>query len=720
MKGNIIESKKEKLNLNSKNSNLLSTKLLFNRTIKLEKNPKTSTSREKKNNNKIEKTSPYKDKKDKQKKNKLNDKKDISKISENNLLRSSEKMNLLFIDKIFEQKKQYISKHNSNNNIENKINSIHTNKFKNSLNTKLISFKEHPNYKMKTYDTSSTEKSKKKKYKIDNIFNYPIKYINNNINFNNYITNNKVNYLGNLDIIERGSFNFTNKEKKLKKKDDNINKNNLTKKINEKQKKNIYKDKPNKNVKNNKNNKNKLLNEILNKEEIIENNDTEVKYINNDNEEITESNFEKETEKKLINDELDKCFKIVDTLNNEDEYEGDNFLNRHYFDINENTNISFDDELSSISSQPKKDINKNKKRNKKIIKQLSKNKKKKRIKSPTKLEIKQDNKIDNKEIKFKEKYETNINSTKVINNKKKKDKSIKQIKLKKKSIISDKFKVQKSEESTFNSLLDNKTFKKFLKNKIKYNEIPKKFLNSLSLTKEKKLKHKRTKNLENYDNHFLTTEGFFESSKSDIKISKNIIIEDYDEKDYFDKNNDTSLIYNINYEKLENDNLKKTKEIQNLKEELKNQKIINNEKKELINELQSINHNLEKQVNNLKYKYYLEKSMKKYNNLSNLNLNKDNKIYDFFLNKYLIKNNLKYKELDFREEINSQGNNLNYDELIQKKNILIQIRNEINDKYFNLSDGKENQKYKNMLENKLEKINNSLLKIRTSLNNFKY
>ena len=134
----------------------------------------------------------------------------------------------------------------------------------------------------------------------------------------------------------------------------------------------------------------------------------------------------------------------------------------------------------------------------------------------------------------------------------------------------------------------------------------------------------------------------------------------------------------------------------------------------------SINHNLEKQVNNLKYKYYLEKSMKKYNNLSNLNLNKDNKIYDFFLNKYLIKNNLKYKELDFREEINSQGNNLNYDELIQKKNILIQIRNEINDKYFNLSDGKENQKYKNMLENKLEKINNSLLKIRNILNNFKY
>ena len=54
-------------------------------------------------------------------------------------------------------------------------------------------------------------------------------------------------------------------------------------------------------------------------------NDTEIKYINNDKEEISESNERdldnKYTQDKLINlnDDLGKYFKIVDSLDNEEE-----------------------------------------------------------------------------------------------------------------------------------------------------------------------------------------------------------------------------------------------------------------------------------------------------------------------------------------------------------------------------------------------------------------
>ena len=721
MKRNVIEPKKEKLNIQSKNSILLSTRLLFKKNIKLDKNKKTNTSREKKDNNKTEKNSKDKIRKNNQKRIKQNDKKDLRKISEINLFRSSGKMNLLFIDKIIEQKKRYISKHNSNNNFKNKINFTHPNKFKTDFNKKLISFREPSKYKTKTCDTTSNEKSKKKEYKAENIFNYPIKYLNNSIDLNNNITNNKVNYLGNLDIIKRNSSN-NNKENKSKKKDNIFKKNNFGKKSNDKKKK-FHKVQSNKYTK--KISKYKLLKKILSKESIIDHNDTEVKYINNDKEEITESYNEKETKIKFINEDLDKFLKIVDTLNTEDEYDGNNISNFFYFDENKQKKIVFDDELSSISSQPKKQINK--KINKNNIKDVNKSKNNNKIKSKIKLEIKKNNKHNNnEEIKLKEKNEKNINNSNKINNELKNDKNIKHNKLNKKSFISDKFQVKINEESTFNNLLDNNTFKKFIQNKIRYyidgKEIPKNFLNSLSISKKKKLKNKSEKNLDSLKGHFLTTDRFYDSSKNEIKNNNNIIIkDDENERDYFGENkNNKNLIYNTNYEKLENDNLKKSKEIQSLKEELKNQKLINNEKKEIINELQNINHNLENQVNNLKYKYYLGKNIGKYNNLSDLNLDEENKKYDFLLNKYKIVNNLKYKEPKFKEKIYNEDNNLNYNELIQKKNILIQIRKKINNKYFNLSDKKENQKYKDILENKLDKINNSLLKIRTRLNNFKY
>jgi len=148
------------------------------------------------------------------------------------------------------------------------------------------------------------------------------------------------------------------------------------------------------------------------------------------------------------------------------------------------------------------------------------------------------------------------------------------------------------------------------------------------------------------------------------------------------------------------------------------------EKKEIINELKNINQNLEKQVSDLTYKFIYDKVMKKNNN-SNSNLIRKNKILDFFneQNKNITDLDNKKKLVQNLKEDNKRDNKENssiFDELIRKKNKLIQIRKETNDEYFNLSNKKENLKYRNFLEQKLDKINNSLMKIRINLKKLNY
>lgn len=674
-----MNSKKEKI-VHSKNSG---------NTLKLVKNKRISNSNGKKRNNNI-KTS--KDNNNKQKGAINSKEKNLNKIGNHNFCESSEKYNLITINNIFETKHNNIKKIKSNSNKKNKLNSTHKNKnynVKNQKIKKLITFQDLnkvSKQKNKPNDEMS-ERPKQKEFKIENIFNYPVKYINNNINFNNYISNNKTNTNNNYEIIGRNSFvpcNEKNNKKKLK----NIKKNGLNE------------NKENKEV--GKNDEKKLLNKILSEDDVIKN-DTVVKYINNDSEDITESNNRdlenKYKKEKIINikDDIDKCFKIVDSLNNEeDDYK--HFFNADYYNLKDNNNeekIIFDDELSSISSHPQP--------RKKMRKKHKKKKKKNSIKKASpKSESKKENKNteNEKEYKYKDNYEKDF-YPKMLKNEK------------------------KDKNNTFNNLINNKTFKKFLKYKIKYyvdeNEIPVKFINSLSLRKNKNIIPNKYNKIIKDEDHFMTYDNFYDSrEESQIKECNNI----ENKKDLERKNKNQNLIEIPNYKKLECDNLRKSKEIENLKEELKNQKIMMDEKKEIINELKNINQNLEKQVSDLTYKFIYDKVMKKNNN-SNSNLIRKNKILDFFneQNKNITDLDNKKKLVQNLKEDNKRDNKENssiFDELIRKKNKLIQIRKETNDEYFNLSNKKENLKYRNFLEQKLDKINNSLMKIRINLKKLNY
>jgi len=670
-----MNSKKEKIT-HSKNSE---------NTLKLVKNKRINSNGKKRNNN-------IKSSKDKynQKDIIISKEKNLNKIGNHNFCESSKKYNLITVDNIFETKHNNIKKIKSNINIKNKLNSTHRNKnknynLKNQKIKKLITFQDLnkvSKQKNKINDDMS-ERPKQKEYKIENIFNYPVKYINNNINFNNYISNNKINTNNNYEIIGRNSlvpYNEKNNKKKLK----NIKKSNLNE------------NKENK--KNGKNDEKKLLNKILSEDDIIKN-DTVVKYINNDSEDITESNnkeLEKKYEKeKIINikDDIDKCFKIVDSLNNEED-DFKNFFNADYYNLKDNNdekNLIFDDELSSISShpQPKRKVKK-KHKNRKNPKSESKNK----------------NSENEKEYKYKDNYEKDFYPPKILKNEKNE---------------------RKDKNNTFNNLINNKTFKKFLKNKIKYyveeNEIPMKFINSLSLRKNKNIIPNKDNKILKNENHFMTYDNFYDS-RDESQSRENNYIEN--RKNLESKNKKQNLKIIPNYKKLECDNLKKSKEIENLKEELRNQKIMMDEKKEIINELKNINQNLEKQVSDLTYKYYYDKVMKKNNNSnSNSNLIRKKKILDFFnvQNKNITDINNKKEQIHNLKEDKKRDNKENisiFDELIRKKNKLIQIRKETNDEYFNLSNKKENMKYRNFLEQKLEKINNSLMKIRINLKKLKY
>ena len=147
------------------------------------------------------------------------------------------------------------------------------------------------------------------------------------------------------------------------------------------------------------------------------------------------------------------------------------------------------------------------------------------------------------------------------------------------------------------------------------------------------------------------------------------------------------------------------------------------EKKEIINDLKTINYNLIKEVNKLKNKYYYEDKIKEKITFNNINLIHENNYYDYLANEYRTinnSNNESYKYKNYLEEKNEDYLNLSSKELILRKNKLIKIREEMNDEYSSLIYKKGDFKHRNQLEKKLDKINNSLLKIRRYLKNNKY
>ena len=261
-------------------------------------------------------------------------------------------------------------------------------------------------------------------------------------------------------------------------------------------------------------------------------------------------------------------------------------------------------------------------------------------------------------------------------------------------------------KTEFNTLLDNKTFKKFLKHKVKYyikdKELPVDFINSLEIKESERYYTEKSNNKDNninYDYFYENSNNTNDNDDNTVKKLKN-------------------FKFNTNYEKLENDNIKKAKEIEKLKEKLNNQKKLIIEKKEIINDLQNINNSLKKEVKILKNKNFYEEKIKKYENSNKNLINNINDNYDDCLNnKNRIISNSKYNNIT--EDNYDEDINLNYKELIKRKNKLIQIRNQINEEFTRLSIKKENYLYRNNLEQKLNKVNNSLKEIRGHLNNMK-
>ena len=564
----------------------------------------------------------------------------------NNLCDSSEKIikNSGFIEGI---------KNNNSGDIHKTItNSYRANKFKDCPNfKKLLDIKDNKNVQTTKYDIKihkiEDKKQKRKEYRIETIFNYPIKYIDNSINFNNYFISERINYKTfekNSPILNKNKEhlikNMNNKiiKRKILNNKDNFNK------IGQK----CIKSRIKKEIE-----KSKSLKNDYNYTKMVKN-DTEIKYINNDDEDINESNekeiIKKYEKEKIVNknDDIDKYIKLVDSLNNEEEYDFPlNYKNAiKTSNFNQNENKIFDDELSSICSNPDK--------------KYKKQKEKIKIQSPIKIEIKQ----ENQKIK-------NLKSKHIINNKN--------------SELN-----KKPEKNEFSLLLDNKTFKKFLKNKIKYymeeEDIPKQFINSLKISKEKKISPQIQKN----KNKIIKYDTFF--AKSSTEGNKNI------------------------YENLENDNIRKEKEIKKLKEKLDSQKIIIFEKKEKINELQNINQNLKQEVKALKNKYFFENykkelTMNDINFINEKNNYNKNKMINCYIDKFHNNNNyIKAKD--------SKYDDLSYEELNEIKNKLIKIRKETNNEYFNIENNKENYQYRINLEKKLNKINNSLMEIRKNLQNY--
>ena len=579
-----------------------------------------------------------------------------------------EKDNLINRYKTTEKKKK---NYFSNNNLFENIHKEKENNFGNNHQTKINSNREircqndkknnnylaleevqySPKYDTKIKAKKADElKQKKVEYKIETIFNYPIKFINNKINVNNYFPNNKkAPFSSNSYKNKKNYRSITSKIKNIP----------FNKKENILKKENQKKDK-------NKEIKDKVLNK-----KIKGKNDTEIKYINNDNEDATESNLGNKYDKEKIvniNDDFEKYFKMEDSLNNEeDEYYNEFSVKNKNVLKNDNLNyinteIIFDDELSRISRHPEE-----KKKNTDI-----KNNRKNRIESPIKLEFK-------KNI-----YNTSENI--IINDKKTNNNKINEINRKK---------------SEFSKLLDNKAFKKFLKNKIKLyideKDIPINFINSIEI-KENKNECLNTVNNEdksiNYDN-------FYECTNN---------------KDYNDNTFQRKKIfrYNTNYEKLENDNFRKTKEIQKLREKLNNQKKIIIEKKEMINDLQNINNNLIKEVYNLKNKCLIKKKdIKHIENPNKNRFNNDN--YYYSVNEFKEKYNSKFNSFNNLEVKNDRFTNLSYNDLMLRKKQLIEIRKEANEEYSKLSNEKESSLRRNILEKNINKINISLKEIRSYL-----
>jgi len=291
----------------------------------------------------------------------------------------------------------------------------------------------------------------------------------------------------------------------------------------------------------------------------------------------------------------------------------------------------------------------------------------------------------------------------------------------------------------FQNLLPNKSFKKFLKTKIKYymneSDIPKEFINNLELDENNKnnksnnykAKTKSKSNTPNvkksvqriktndheikFNSNYKTIDNFNLNYDNDIeslnyktrpkiqkrntnntyyKSMKNIFRNNnirYDNNYYQNEESDEKYI--SNYDKVFIENKINKEKIENLQKELNNQKNVMNEKLYKINMLENMNDNLKNEMNKLQQNFEYER----------INNKETKRNYDIIKNNYTdMKNqydllNLKYITLN-DENFNYRRDKDLYEKQIKSKNEMIE----------NLLENTSANKKKNM-NNKLIEIN---------------
>ena len=310
-------------------------------------------------------------------------------------------------------------------------------------------------------------------------------------------------------------------------------------------------------------------------------------------------------------------------------------------------------------------------------------------------------------------------------------------------------KAKNKTSGVFQNLLPNKSFKKFLKTKIKYymneNDIPKDFINNLQLDENNKnnksIKYKtKTKSKSNtpnpkkyvqriktndneikfnsnyktidnlnsnYDNEIEslnyktrpkiqkrnTNNTYYKSMKNfyrnNIRYDNNInLVFDKNNNNYY-QNEESDEKYISNYDKVFIENKINKEKIENLQKELNNQKNVMNEKLYKINMLENMNDNLKNEMNKLQQNFEYER----------INNKETKRNYDMIKNNYTdMKNqydllNLKYITLN-DENFNYRRDKDLYEKQIKTKNEMIE----------NLLENNSANKKKDM-NNKLIEIN---------------
>ena len=284
----------------------------------------------------------------------------------------------------------------------------------------------------------------------------------------------------------------------------------------------------------------------------------------------------------------------------------------------------------------------------------------------------------------------------------------------------------KNSQGVFESLLPNKSFKKFLKDKIKYymdeKDIPANFIKNLysgneigSMSQSNGFHINNYSNYKSVDNEKLNMNIYANDKINNTNIYKNKDknknqmksdnIKRNKSMDLFRQNkkiSNTNYNKNNNYKKIFNENKINKKKLEEMRKELNEQKNEMNEKVQKINLLENINDNLKQEMNKLQKNFENER-IDNTQNRKNYAMIKN--YYNDIKNQYDLLN-MKYMTLN-DENFNFRRNKELYERQIAIKNEMIE----------NLIENKTTLQ-KQKVNNKLDKINLSTKSSQKIISNF--